>query len=385
MKVAVIGAGISGVTTAYSLARRGCEVTVYDKHDYAGMQTSFANGGQFSVSNSEVWTTWGNVLKGAKWLLKKDAPLLIRPAPSWSKLKWVSEFLWNTATGRYEKDTRETIGLALRARGLYLDIAEREGLEFNLVRKGILHFYRDAHYFEAAKYAVDRLYKGVERHVVSPDEIARMEPSLNIEGVIGGVYTPDDMSGDTHKLCTGLRSRLADHYGVEFCLGRKLTMQELRVVQNINDAVVICTGVDSAHISKAIGDPLNIYPVKGYSITIPTYGKTHASYLDDQAKIVCSHLGDRIRVAGTAELDGCDYDIRMDRIAPLTKWAKLNLNISTEHAVPWAGLRPMTPSLLPIVRKAKADRFWFNTGHGHLGLTLAAATAEIIAGEITAR
>jgi D-amino-acid dehydrogenase len=385
MKVAVIGAGISGVTTAYSLARKGCEVTVYDKHDHPGMQTSFANGGQFSVSNSEVWTTWGNVLKGATWLLKKDAPLLIRPTPTWSKLKWVSEFLWNTATGRYEDDTRKTIGLALWSRGLYLDMAEREGLQFDLVEEGILHFYRDPHYFEAAKYAVDHLYKGVERHVVSPDEIERIAPSLNTEGIIGGVYTPDDMSGDTHKLCTGLRLRLAEHYGVEFSLGHELTWQELHDVKNENDHVVICAGVDSARISKELGDPLNIYPVKGYSISIPTTSAPHSSYLDDQAKIVCSHLGDRIRVAGTAELDGCNYDIRMDRIAPLIKWAKLNLNLSTEHAVPWAGLRPMTPSLLPVVRKSKADRFWFNTGHGHLGLTLAAATAEIIAGEITAR
>jgi D-amino-acid dehydrogenase len=383
LKIAVIGAGITGVTTAYSLARRGCEVTVYDKHDYAGMQTSFANGGQFSVSNSEVWTTWGNVRKGAKWLLKKDAPLLIRPTPSWSKLKWLGEFLWNTATGRYEADTQETITLGLRARELYQDIARQEGLQFDLVRKGILHFYRDETYFEAAKHAVDTVYKGLERRVVSRYEIERIEPSLNTEGIIGGVYTPDDMSGDTHKLCTELRTRLAEHYGVEFHFGHELTEQQLINVGNRHDHVVICAGVDSARLSKAIGDPLNIYPVKGYSISIPTRSASHLSFLDDQAKIVCSHLGDRVRVAGTAELDGLNYDIRMDRIAPLLNWAKFNLKTSTEHAVPWAGLRPMTPSLLPVVRKAKADRFWFNTGHGHLGLTLSAATAEIIAEQIT--
>lgn len=383
MKVAVIGAGITGITTAYSLVRRGCSVTVYDKHDYAGMQTSFANGGQFSVSNSEVWTTWSNVLKGAKWLLKKDAPLLIRPAPSWSKLKWVSEFLWNTATGRYENDTRATIDLGLRARELYQDMAAREGLTFDLTRKGILHFYRDPAYFEAAKNAMNGVYKDMERHVVGPSEIAHIEPTLNIEGIIGGIYTPGDMNGDTHKLCTDLRRCLTGRYGVEFNMGHELSEQQLLNVSNRNDAVVICTGVDSARLSRAIGDPLNIYPVKGYSISIPTTAVPHMSFLDDQAKIVCSHLGDRVRVAGTAELGGENYDIRMDRIAPLIKWAKLNLNVSTEHAVPWAGLRPMTPSLLPVVRKAKADRFWFNTGHGHLGLTLAAATAEIISEQIT--
>lgn len=386
MKVAVVGAGISGITTAYSLAKRGVEVTVYDKHRYSAMQTSYANGGQLSVSNSEVWTTWPNVWKGMKWMLTKDAPLLVHPTPSLSKMKWMTEFIFNTVSGNYKKNTKETILLGLRARELYLKIAEEENIKFDLTREGILHIYKNKKYFEAAKRAVDEVYNYAElpRQVLnSAADVYSIEPAINLEGIIGGIYTPSDMNGDIHKFCIELSKVLKRKYNVEFIMDTDFNPY----IDSLDyDNVVICAGVDSAQISASLNEPLNIYPVKGYSITLDLKGKDqgpHTSLLDDERKIVTSRLGNRLRVAGTAELAGINYDISHNRIVPLINWVRENFpDISTEHPNPWAGLRPMTPSMLPIVKRSKVRKFWYNTGHGHLGWTLSAATAEIIADQI---
>lgn len=385
MKVAVIGSGITGVTTAYFLAKKGVNVTIFDRNRYPGMLTSYANGGQFSVSNSEVWTTWPNVWKGLKWMLTKDAPLLVHPTPALDKLKWITEFLYNTASNNYYNNTRETIILGLRARELYLEIAENEKINFDLSKKGILHIYKNKKYFEAAKKAVDGVYKDIPRHILNSDyEVYNIEPSLNTSGVIGGIYTPDDMTGDIHKFCVELSKVLKTKYNVKIMTNYDFDIEE----EYYNyDNIVLCAGVESAKISKTLKDPLNIYPVKGYSITIDIKNNEmgpFVSLLDDEKKIVTSRLGTRLRVAGTAELDGINYDIKHNRITPLIEWVKNNFPyVETEHVVPWAGLRPMTPNMLPIVRKSKADKVWYNTGHGHLGWTLSAATAEIISEQIT--
>lgn len=385
MKVCVIGAGITGITTAYSLAKRGVEVTVIDSQPYPAMKTSYANGGQLSVSNSDVWTTWPNVIKGLKWVLKKDAPLLINPIPSLSKLKWLTKFLITTASGEAELNTVETIKIGLRARQLYYEIAEEEGIEFDLTQKGILHFYSNQEYFDTAKKSCD-LYNrlGVERHILTPDQVKEQEPALNTYNIIGGTYTPGDANGDIHKFCTQLSHVLSKKYGVTFLYNYRV--EYLPLYADMCDHVVLCAGVDSVYLSKQIKDPLDIYPVKGYSITLnvgDSYTAPHVSLLDDEAKIVSSRLGDRFRIAGTAELSGYNYDIRKDRIDPLVNWVRKNFpGLSTEHCIPWAGLRPMTPNMLPVVRQSKIPNIWYNTGHGHLGWTLSAATAEVIAEKI---
>ena len=386
MKVAVVGAGITGITTAYSLAKRGVEVTVYDKHRYPAMQTSYANGGQLSVSNSEVWTTWPNIWKGMKWMLTKDAPLLVHPTPTLSKMKWLSEFIFNTVSGNYKNNTKETILLGLRARELYLKIAEEENIKFDLTREGILHIYKNKKYFEAAKRAADEVYNYAElpRQILnSAADVYSIEPAINLDGIIGGIYTPSDMNGDIHKFCVELSKVLKRKYKVEFIMETDFNPY----IDSIDyDNVVICAGVDSAEISASLNEPLNIYPVKGYSITLDLKNKDqgpHTSLLDDEKKIVTSRLGNRLRVAGTAELAGINYDVSHNRIVPLINWVRENFpDISTEHPNPWAGLRPMTPSMLPIVKRSKVRKFWYNTGHGHLGWTLSAATAEIIADQI---
>lgn len=388
MKIAVIGAGITGITTAYSLAKRGVEVVVYDENFYPAMKTSYANGGQLSVSNSDVWTTVPNVLKGMKWMIKKDAPLLINPSPSLSKYKWISKFLYHTFAGNAVENTITTAQMGLESRKFYLAIAEEENINFDLKKKGILHFFKNEDYFESAKRSCEQVYQkvGVQRLILNKNQVMDYEPSLQYSNdIIGGTYTPSDMTGDIHKFCVELEKVLKTKYNVKFLYGRKINPNIL--INNEYDHVVLCAGIGSIELSKKIGDPIDIYPVKGYSITLEVGNTVEdapvVSLLDDEAKIVTSRLGTRLRVAGTAELAGINYDIRMDRITPLVKWVRENFPyIRTEHTNPWAGLRPMTPNMLPVVRKSKIENIWYNTGHGHLGWTLSACTAEMIADQI---
>ena len=379
MKAYVIGAGITGITTAYSLAKRGVDVTVIEAQPYAAMMTSYANGGQLSVSNSDVWTTWSNVFKASKWVLRKDAPLLINPSFSLAKYRWLYKFLETTSSGKSILNTEETIKIGLAAREIYFKIAEEEKIDFDLTKKGILHFYKDKRYFEEATRSCQLYWDlGVDRDLLTPAQVRSIEPSLVAKDILGGIYTPGDANGDIHKFCIKLSEVLKDKYAVKFIYNLKLNLLD-KIFKN--DTVVLCAGVESARLSRLIKDPLDIYPVKGYSITIDVGDNAPVvSLLDDEAKIVSSRLGNRFRIAGTAEINGYNYDIRKDRIDPLISWVKTNFEgISTEHVIPWAGLRPMTPNMLPVVRRSKVPNIWYNTGHGHLGWTLGAATAETIA------
>ena len=379
-KVAVIGAGIAGLTTAYYLAREGYSVVVYEQERYPAMRTSFANGGQVSVSNSEVWTTWSNVKKGIKWMFKKDAPLLIRPRLDWAQWKWMTKFLYYTVTGAYEKNTKETIRLGLEASKLYKEIGIDEGMSFDQSPSGILHFYKDEQYFEAAKQS-QSIYQsnGVAWDILGPMQTKAIDRNLgDIKDLVGGAWTWHDWTGDIHKFCYQLASILENKYGVTFHYNWKINhLEEL----SFYDAVVVANGVGSEKLANSIGDSLGIYPVKGYSITINNVDPYHlpqVSLLDDQAKIVTSTLGNRFRVAGTAELAGENYDIRRDRIQPLLDWVHTNFpNINTHDYTQWACLRPMTPNMVPVVRQStKNKQVFYHAGHGHLGWTLSPATAK---------
>lgn len=383
-RVAVIGAGITGILAAYYLARAGHKVTVLEQERHPAMRTSFANGGQVSVSNSEVWTTWSNVKKGIKWMLQKDAPLLIRPSISISKIKWMTKFLWHTVKGDHARNTAATIRLGMESRLLYKDIIAEEGLAFDQSYCGILHFYKDDKYFQNAV-DVKGLYNagGVEWDLLSPMKTTSMDPALgDLEDIVGGVWTPSDWTGDIHKFCIKLSNVLEKKYGVEFVFDFKVPDSIKQDLFETFDTVVVSAGVGSVKIAKMFGDSLPIYPVKGYSITVNVRDEDmrhvpKVSLLDDQAKIVTSTLGNRFRVAGTAELAGENYDIRRDRIEPLLNWVHENFpNIDTSDYSSWACLRPMTPNMMPIVSKSKTPNVYYHTGHGHLGWTLSPATAK---------
>ena len=380
MKVAVIGSGIAGITTAYFLARAGHEVVIYDKRKYPAMATSYANGGQLSASNAETWNSWRSVKKGVKWLFKEDAPLKINPKINLQKYDWIYRFI--KAIPQAESNTLKTCQWALRAHKLYKEIALRENLSFDMVEKGILHIYTDKSELENAR-KINKIYKkaGLARWEVSPKECLEIEPALvPPPKLLGGFFNETDFTGDIHKFCTNLLFILETKYKV------KHVNKEIKNI-DLGIPVIICAGVDSKALAQTIGDDLPIYPVKGYSITIrnPEVAPW-TSMLDDEAKIVTARLGsDRLRVAGTAELNGYNTDIIQSRIKPLIAWSeKMFPGINTEYVTPWAGLRPMTPNMMPIVKRSKRNKnIFYNTGHGHLGWTLSAYTALLITKQIS--
>ena len=383
MKVAVIGAGITGITTAYFAAKAGHQVVVYEKERYAGMKTSFANGGQISVSNSEVWTTHSNVKKGIKWMFKKDAPLLFKPwRLDWKMYKWVLSFLYHTYTGKHIPNTAQTVMMGLESRKLYDEICKKEKIKFDRSDCGIVHFYKTQSYWQDAQ-KITELYNsnGLDRKVVDHKKISDLKDSKDI---IGATYTESDWTGDIHKFCYELAEILKTKYDVEFKYDSQLTSKYgMEVISDVFDKVIVCAGVGSVELAEQVGDSINVYPVKGYSITINNVDPKYlpkVSLLDDEAKIVTASLGNKFRVAGTAELAGENYDIRRDRIEPLLKWVHTNFpNINTHDYTQWACLRPMTPNMMPILEQSKKDsKVYYNTGHGHLGWTLGPYTAQTI-------
>ena len=400
-RIAIIGAGITGVTTAYALAQRGFHVTVLERHRYAAMETSFANGGQLSASNAEVWNSTATVLKGLRWMLTRDAPLLLNPLPTWHKYSWMGEFLRQIPN--YRANTIETVRLAIAAREHLFAIAARENIDFDLERRGILHIYKNRKEFDAAT-RVNALLRegGLERSPVTNDEIRTLEPTLQGE-FHGGFFTPSDSTGDIHKFTRGLAQACVRH-GVEFRYDTEISSirqdadagfvidarREDASFSMTFDQVVVCAGVKSRDFAAMLGDHINVYPVKGYSITVclddeqSQQAAPWVSLLDDSAKIVTSRLGpDRFRVAGTAEINGFNRDIRADRIAPLIQWTRRYFpDAATSRVIPWAGLRPMLPSMLPKVGKGHRRGVFYNTGHGHLGWTLSAATAASVADSV---
>jgi len=399
--VAVIGAGITGITTAYSLVQRGCKVTVFDRNRYAAMETSFANGGQLSASNAEVWNRWSTIAKGIKWMFTPGAPLLMNPAPNYHKYSWMMEFL--AAIPHYQDNTIETVRLAIAAREHLKSHAAKEGFDFDCEDRGILHVYSDRKEFEHAKKVNSLLAQGgLEREIVTPDDIRRIEPAIQKE-LVGGCYTVSDFTGDIHRYARGLSEACARH-GVTFHYQTEITSlthkddgvlvvsKEVDAAEqrDMFDSIVVCAGVRSRDLAAMVGDRVNVYPVKGYSITVNLNDEQSqkaapwVSLLDDEAKLVLSRLGkDRLRIAGTAEFNGYSLDIRDDRIKPIIRWCEQMFpDVSTEYAVPWAGLRPMMPNMMPRLGAGKKSGVFYNTGHGHLGWTLSAATAELVADQV---
>lgn len=395
----VIGGGITGVTTAYALIKRGYNVTLIERQRYAAMETSFANGGQLSASNAEVWNHWSTIYKGMKWIFKKDAPLLVNMKPSWHKISWFAEFI--AAIPNYKVNTIATAKMAIDARQYLFEWAKQESIDFDLKKEGILHIYRDKAGFDHAG-EISKLLAagGLARRPVSPSEMKQIEPTLN-GTYYGGYYTESDSTGDIHKFTHGL-AQAAQRRGVKILFGYEVlsvssdgkvatvTLQQNGQTETLRfDNVVVCAGIESRNLAAQLGDRLNVYPVKGYSITVnlndtaSQQGAPNVSLLDDETKLVTSRLGlDRFRVAGTAEFNGKNWNIRADRIKPLIQWVNECFpNVSTRSVVPWAGLRPMMPNMMPRVGIGAKPNVFYNTGHGHLGWTLSAGTAEMI-GEI---
>lgn len=392
--VAVIGAGITGVTTAYELQNRGLDVVVFDRHRYAAMETSYANGGQVSASDGELWNTWGNVRQGLAWMLKPDAPLAISPWPEWRKLTWLAGFVG--AIPQWRENTLAIVRMAIEARGILLDIAEREGIAFARTDRGVLHLHATEAGVAAAHHVHDVFREaGLEVQPIGPAGIRDIEPAI-VPAYAGGSYSADDFTGDVHAFSRGLADvcirrgadfRFAtDVRGVETVAGG-VCITDTAGKETRADAVVICAGVATRDMARRLGDHIPIYPVKGYSLTVHLDDEAsraaapRCGVVDEEARIVAARIAeDRLRIAGTAELAGANLDIRETRIRPLVNWCRRVFpDVSTERMTPWAGLRPMIPSMQPRVGPGSRPRVFYNSGHGYLGWTLGTATAVTIA------
>lgn len=424
MKAIVLGAGVVGVATAYFLKKELWDVVVIDRQPAAAMETSFANGGQISASHAEPWANPHVLLNIARWLFKKDAPLLWHFRADFAQWQWALQFLWQCQAAQTRQNVAAIVNLALFSRKTLKELRTAENLEYEQKTRGILHLYSDEKNFKNAANAVRWMQEfGLDRKIISKDEAIALEPALaeSANRLVGADYTASDESGNAHLFTQELAKKCAE-LGVEFLYNT--TAQ--RLVVNAHgqiagvvaqtpeseshelltaDAYIVALGSFSAPFLKPLGLHLPIQPAKGYSITLQLSDKSVApnvSLTDDAQKLVFSRLGDKLRVAGTAEFAGFDLTLDQTRaqniLTQTQKWfPQLNF---TGDANFWCGLRPATPSNCPIIGKVGKTRFdplgkigapplnkmgdlgfenlWLNTGHGTLGWTLSAGSAKLL-------
>jgi len=406
--VLVLGAGVVGVASAWYLAEAGHEVSVIERQPSAAMETSFANGGQISAGHAEPWAKPSVLPKILRWLGREDAPLAFRARLDWAQWMWGLRFVLECLPGRFERNCRALAGLAQYSRDCLRELRETSGLRYDHLSRGILHFATDGHDFEVlARDAESARALGIVRQVKSAPECLALEPALRESEVpvTGGVYAPGDESGDARGFTEEL-ARLAARRGVRFRYDTAIKAIEaeggrVRAVTIVDedeekelraDAYVVALGSYSRLALKPLGVSIPVYPLKGYSITLPL-GPEHAaaaptvSLTDEAHKIVISRLGSRLRAAGTAELAGYDTAVSAVRCAAIARRV-MNLfpalrSITTYES--WAGLRPATPGNVPIVGGTRLANLFLNTGHGTLGWTLACGSGRALADLVSGR
>jgi len=405
MDILVLGAGVVGITTAWYLQKQGHQVTVVDRQNQAGLETSYANGGQISVSHAEPWANPSAPLKVLKWLTRPDAPLLFRPKLDPAQWRWALSFLGQCTSARAAHNIRQIVNLGTYSRSHLQALRKEAGIEYDHLEKGILHFYTNPAEFDGAMEPTRIMQDlGCDRQVIDADRAVELEPALKPirNRIAGATYTSEDESGDARLFTQNLATRCAEA-GVEFRYGteilsferageRVLGVQSLREGHHETlraDAYVLSMGSFSAALARQLGIFLNIYPAKGYSITVPVKNEEAAfkvSLTDDEYKLVYSRLGDRMRVAGTAELSGYSRKLNYTRCrAIVRRTAEVMPEAGYwDQAEFWTGLRPATPSNVPYIGKSHFANLYLNTGHGTLGWThscgSAAALADIIDG-----
>jgi D-amino-acid dehydrogenase len=404
VKVLVLGAGVVGVASAWYLAEAGHEVTVLDRQPQAGMETSFANGGQISAGHAEPWAKPAVLPNILRWLGREDAPLLFRPRADWAQWTWGLRFMLECMPGRFEHNCRALAGLAAYSRDCLRALRSKTGLSYDQLSRGILHFATNGHDFEVLARNAEALRAlGVDRQVKSAPECLALEPALKESQipVTGGVYTPGDESGDACRFTREL-ALLCAARGVRFRYDSPLKNIEQAgakvagvVLENeaiTADAYVVALGSYSPLFLKPLGVRVPVYPLKGYSITLHL-GPEHeaaapsVSLTDEAHKIVISRLGTRLRAAGTAELTGYDTTVNTVRCAAIARRVQRlfpGLGGITAHES-WTGLRPATPSNVPLIGRSRLANLFLNTGHGTLGWTLACGSGRALADLVSGR
>lgn len=405
MNVLILGAGVVGVSSAWYLAKAGHQVTVVDRQLAAGLETSFANGGQISVSHAEPWSNPHAPLRALSWMGREDAPLLFRLRWDPALFDWSLRFLRECTPARTRANIRDIVALALYSRNQLKTLRAETAIEYDHLERGILHIYTDQKEFAASVEASKVLREfGCDRRTIDAEECLAIEPALKAVRslLVGGDYTVADESGDAQRFTKNLAAMCAAQ-GVTFRYGTTVdklmtaggsvsgavvttagTKEELTA-----DAYVVALGSYTPLLLRPLGMHLPVYPAKGYSATVPLAESSVApsvAMTDDGHKLVFSRLGQRLRIAGTAEFNGYNTELNSVRCQALMRRTYQLFPDLRPAGEPefWCGLRPSTPSNVPFIGRSGLPNLYLNTGHGTLGWTMACgagtALADIISG-----
>lgn len=396
MKVVILGAGVIGVTSAWYLAKAGHDVTVIDRQPGPSLETSFANAGEISPGYSSPWAAPGIPQKAIKWMFMKHAPLIIQPRPDLAKLGWMARMLANCTTAAYQTNKRRMVRLAEYSRDCLMELRAETGIRYDERTQGTLQLFRTQKQVDGAAKDIEVLRAdGVPFEVLDRDACIAAEPGLAAarDKIAGGLRLPGDETGDCFKFTNAL-SVMAEQLGVTFRYGVSIDGLEseggrIAAVRTSEgritaDAFVVALGSYSPFLVAAFGMKLPVYPVKGYSITVPITDESRApvsTVMDETHKIAITRLGDRIRVGGMAEIAGFDLSLNPKRRATLEHSVEDLFGGAGDQskATFWTGLRPMTPDGTPVVGRSTIPNLFLNTGHGTLGWTMAAGSGRVVA------
>ena len=400
-RVVILGAGVVGTASAYYLAQAGVEVTVIEREPEAGMVTSFANGGLITPSMSDPWASPGMPMKLLRWFGREGSPFLVRPGAVPGLLSWGLKFMRQCNAADWRRNTETTLRLCIYSHDCLKAVVAETGIAFDLNPRGTLHLFRDELSIESTLHAAEILGElGVRSRRLDAGECVALEPAFagQQDRIAGGLYYPDDDAGDAHIFTQALAEQ-ATALGATFRYGetvRRIAAEGGAVTAVETDrgriettTCLVALGNGSAALVRPLGIRLPIYPVKGYSLTYPVGGWNGAPtvpFVDDARKMGVVRLGDRIRVAGTAEFTGHDLTLTAKRIANLRA---LFSGLFPDYPDPeageaWTGLRPTTPDGLPYLGPTPVRGLYLNTGHGHLGWTMACGSGRVVADLIQA-
>ena len=395
MNILILGSGIIGTTSAYFLAKQGHEVTVIDRQSSAGMETSFANAGQISPGYAAPWAAPGIPLKAVKWMLSEHSPLVVNPKPDWGKVKFIGRMLLNCTQRRYSINKSRMLRLAEYSRQSLNGLRDELGLSFDDEQKGTLQIFRTQQQLDAAKKDIAVLDEyHVPYELLDAEQCVQVEPGLKSvqHKIKGGLRLVLDQTGDCFKLTDQLVEQCRN-LGVKFvfdtdihtlnALNGKITSVVTSKGEYVSDQYVMALGSYSTGLLKQVGIKIPVYPVKGYSITLPVIDNNVApvsTIMDETYKVAITRLGNRIRVAGTAELNGYDLSLSQKSRETIQHVVKdlfpEGVDLSEDNF--WTGLRPMTPDGTPIIGKTVISNLFLNTGHGTLGWTMSFGSAKLL-------
>jgi D-amino-acid dehydrogenase len=402
VNIIILGSGVVGTTSAYFLAKAGHQVTVIERQSGAGLETSFANAGEISPGMAAPWAAPGIPLRALQWLFMRHGPLVIRPRLDPAMWRWMAQMLGNCNVTRYEINKARMVRLAEYSRDCLVALRRDTGIAYDERSKGTLQVFRDQRQFDEAQHDIAVLERsGVPYSLLDAAGCEQAEPALaRVRGrILGGLRLPGDETGDCFKFSQALAA-MAAQLGVQFHNGVDIgaLLTEGGKISGVltsqgewkADAYVMAMGSYSPLLLRPVGVDIPVYPVKGYSITLPVTdaaGAPESTVMDETFKVGITRLGDRIRVGGTAELAGYDLRLRPERRAPLER-ALGDLfphGGDLTQATFWCGLRPMTPDGTPLIGATGYPNLFLNTGHGTLGWTMSCGSARVLADLVSGR